>query len=155
MQAQRLCSQKEKINEQFNTQLYNFLDWCGKTFTWIKDFHMFRDVAWGYTKLFRHKLITNWYSHVNAHYKKQILTNDKQFFLDLNKDQLMKNVTNQDARKMLEEFDFDKVLHFKELFGSPNFNQKHENKIFTTMQILNKLSEKFHDINEQLEKMAF
>ena len=156
MNAQKLVNQRDAINTRFNKQLYDFLDWCSKTYPWIKDFVIYRDIIWGYTKLFKFKLIKNWNEHVNVPYKVQILKEDKEFFLNLNKDHMMEQVKDdEDKKKLLEEFDFDKVLHFKEIFKSPNFPPEQERKIFLSIQILNKLSEKFIDINARAEALAF
>ena len=62
---------------------------------------------------------------------------------------------DEDKEKLLEEFDFDKVLHFKEIFKRPDFPAEQEKKIWMSMQILNKLSEKFVDMSEKLENLAF
>lgn len=154
--AKKLINQKDAINKRFNTQLYDFLDWCSKTYPWIKDFIIYRDIVWGYTALFKYKLIKNWNQHVNIPFKEKILEEKKQYFLDLNKDTVLEQVKDDaDKRQVLEEFDFDKVLHFKELFGRPDFPIEQEKKIFLNMQILNKLSEKFQEINDQAEKLAF
>lgn len=154
--AKKLINQRDAINKRFNTQLYDFLDWCSKTFTWIKDFIIYRDIVWGYTALFKYKLIKNWNQHVNVPFKDEILKENKKYFMDLNKDHMMEQVKDdEDKRQVLEEFDFDKVLHFKELFGRPDFPIDQEKKIFLNMQILNKLSEKFVEINDQAEKLAF
>lgn len=154
--AKKLIIQKDALNKRFNTQLYEFLDWCSKTFPWIGDFVLYRDIVWGYTAIFKYKLIKNWYDHVNKPFKQKILDENKQFFLDLNRDHIMNQVKDDaDTRQIFEEFDFDKVLHFKEIFGHPNFPPEKEKKIFVSMQILNKLSEKFTEISDQLEKSAF
>lgn len=154
--AKKLINQRDAINKRFNTQLYDFLDWCSKTFPWIKDFIIYRDIVWGYTALFKFKLIKNWNEHVNVPFKEEILKENKKYFLNFNKELVMEQVKDDvDKRQVLEEFDFDKVLHFKELFGRPDFPADQEKKIFLNMQILNKLSEKFVEINEEAEKLAF
>jgi hypothetical protein len=154
--GKKLIAQRDLFNKRFNEQLYDFLDWCSKTFSWIKDFIIYRDIVWGYTAIFKYKLIQNWNQHVNVPFKDEILKENKQYFLNLNKEHMMEQVKDDvDKRQLLEEFDFDKVLHFKELFGRPDFPIEQETKIFKTMQILNKLSEKFIETNEQIERTAF
>lgn len=155
-EVDKLRLQRGKLNEKFNDELYKFLDWCSKEFPWIKDFVIFRDLTWGYTKVYQYKLIINWCKYVNDKYKDRILAEEKDFFLGLGKDDILANIDDEkDAKEILETFDFNKVLHFKEIFGSKNFSQITEKKIFTTMQILNKLSEKFMEIHTQLDKLAF
>ena len=152
----RLRLQRGKLNEKFNDELYKFLDWCSKEFPWIKDFVIFRDLAWGYTKVYQYKLIMNWCKYVNDKYKEKILAEEKDFFLGLDKDDILANIEDENHKKdLLETFDFNKVLHFKEIFASDNFSPISEKKIFTNMQILNKLSEKFMEIHNQLDQMAF
>jgi hypothetical protein len=155
MDIEKLKIQRTKLNERFNSELYNFLDWCSKQFPWIKDFVIFRDISWGYTKLYQYKLITNWNRYVNKKYKGEILNEDKQFFLNLNKDRILSEVDEEDKQEALASFDFDNVLHFREIFQRPDFPVETEKKIFLNMQILNKLSEKFSETTEQLEALAF
>jgi hypothetical protein len=152
----KLRLQRAKLNEKFNDELYKFLDWNSKEFPWIKDFMIYRDIAWGYSKIYQYKLIMNWCRYVNDKYKNEILAEKKDFFLKLGKNDILANIADEaDTKEMLETFDFDKVLHFKEIFGSKDFSIVSEKKIFTTLQILNKLSEKFMEIHNQLEKLAW
>lgn len=152
----KLRLQRGKLNEKFNEELYKFLDWCGKEFPWIKDFVIYRDLAWGYTKVYQYKLVINWCKYVNNKYKDQILAEKKEFFLELEKDDILAGIDDaNDKKDVLETFDFNKVLHFQEIFGSKDFSATAEKRIFTSMQILNKLSEKFMEVHMQLDKLAF